>query len=203
MRGRSRPCAKQSRSHDICFPAHITPLIFLRILKTVHDQQAKVTWDQQYYYNLAQEKWKCCHFDLSGNTLSLPSRLLPKRGRGCQMSPICLESQGCHLILLYCLLSWSSAYSHCSLCLLFFFFSCLLAHSPDGFPQKILLFFFFYCVKRVSLLLLLVWLLFSSWEMTIGRWYVQHAAVWHLHIAFLRLHNIKKLFSIHSFNIKY
>ena len=36
-----------------------------------------------------------------------------KGGLGCPMSPTYLESQGCHLIPLYYLLSWSSAYSHC------------------------------------------------------------------------------------------
>ena len=33
----------------------------------------------------------------------------PKGGRGCLMSPPCLESQGCHLIPLFYLLSCSSA----------------------------------------------------------------------------------------------
>ena len=33
----------------------------------------------------------------------------PKGGRGCLMSPSCLESQGCYLIPLCCLLSCSSA----------------------------------------------------------------------------------------------
>ena len=37
------------------------------------------------------------------------------------MSPVCMESHGCHLIPLYYLISYSSAYSHCSLSL-----SCLL-----------------------------------------------------------------------------
>ena len=37
------------------------------------------------------------------------SRTPPKGGRGCLMSPPCLESQGCHLIPLCYLLSCSSA----------------------------------------------------------------------------------------------
>ena len=47
---------------------------------------------------------------------------LPKGGRECLMSPLCLEFQGCHLNPLYYLLSCSSAYSHCFFCLVFFFF---------------------------------------------------------------------------------
>ena len=42
-------------------------------------------------------------------TSSLPMRQPPKGGRGCLMSPPCLESQGCHLIPLCCRLSCSSA----------------------------------------------------------------------------------------------
>ena len=53
-------------------------------------------------------------------------QLTPKGGRGCRMSlsplppPPGLESQGCHLIQLYDLLSYSSAFSCCSCCLVFF-----------------------------------------------------------------------------------
>ena len=60
----------------------------------------------------------------------------PKGGRERLMFPPCLESQGCHLVPLYYLPSCSSAYPHGSFC--FVFFCCLLALSPDFFPQKIL-----------------------------------------------------------------
>ena len=29
---------------------------------------------------------------------------------------------------------------------------------------------------------LFVWLMFSGWEKTVGRWYVQHAAIWHWYL---------------------
>ena len=45
---------------------------------------------------------------------------VPEEGRGCLMPPPCLESQGCHLISLYYLLSCSSAPS-CHSVLSFFF----------------------------------------------------------------------------------
>ena len=44
-----------------------------------------------------------------------------KGGRECPMSSPCLESQGCHLIPLYYLLSCFSAWSCYSFCLFFFF----------------------------------------------------------------------------------
>ena len=47
---------------------------------------------------------------------------------------LCLESQGCHLIPLYCLLLVLLP-SPVSLFVLSFFF-CLLAHSPDFFPEN-------------------------------------------------------------------
>ena len=45
---------------------------------------------------------------------------VPEGSRGCLMSSTCFKSQGCHFIPLYYLLSCSSAYSHCSFCLLSF-----------------------------------------------------------------------------------
>ena len=59
-----------------------------------------------------------------------------KGGRGCLMSPPCLESQGCHLIPFYYLLSCSSAES----CYSYLFF-CLLALSATKIFQKILQYF--------------------------------------------------------------
>ena len=47
-----------------------------------------------------------------------------------------LESQGCHLIPLYYLLSCSSAYSHCSFCLIF------LSMPPCLFWLKIIIYFY-------------------------------------------------------------
>ena len=58
-----------------------------------------------------------------------------KGGLGCLMSPLCLESQGCHLIPLYYLLSSSSALSRHSFCHISFF-SCLLVHSHEPFPEN-------------------------------------------------------------------
>ena len=67
----------------------------------------------------------------------------PKGGLGCLMSPLCLESQGCHLIPLYYLLSRSSAYRCYFFCLIFFlflFFSACWSISLN-FSQKILQYF--------------------------------------------------------------
>ena len=65
----------------------------------------------------------------------------PKGGRGCLMSPPCLESQGCHLIPLCYLLSCSSASSCYPFCRIVF---CLLAHSSKLFTENSSIFF----VKR-------------------------------------------------------
>ena len=75
--------------------------------------------------------------------LTLPTS--PKERLGMSMStpppPPSLESQGCHLISLNYLPFCSSAYSHCSFCLVLFPF-CLLAHSPDFFaPENSSIFF--------------------------------------------------------------
>ena len=75
---------------------------------------------------------------------------------------------GLQLIPLYYLLSCFSAYSHGSFCLFFFL---LMAHSLDFFLSR--KFFNLFCLK----IGLLVWLLFSSYEIMIGRWYVQLAAI--------------------------
>ena len=58
----------------------------------------------------------------------------PKGGQGCLMSPPFLESQGCHLIPLYNLLS----FFFCVVLLLFlsYLFFCLLVHSPELFPEN-------------------------------------------------------------------
>ena len=61
----------------------------------------------------------------------------PKEGRGCLMFPSCLESQSCHQIPLFYLLSRSSTYSFCSLCLILFQ---LMTQSPDFFPKKMSIF---------------------------------------------------------------
>ena len=58
----------------------------------------------------------------------------PKGGWGClnsDVSPPCVESQGCHLSPLFFLLSCSSAHSHCSFCLVFF-----SAYWPIFLPLK-------------------------------------------------------------------
>ena len=69
----------------------------------------------------------------------------PKGGRGCLMSPPCLESRGCHLIPLCYLLSCSSAQSCYPFCLIVF---CLLALSSKLFPENFSIFF----VKRQAFL---------------------------------------------------
>ena len=61
-----------------------------------------------------------------------------KGGWGCLMSLTFLESQGCHLIPLSCLLSCFSASSSCSFCLIV----CLLmVHSPDFLQENSQIFF--------------------------------------------------------------
>ena len=64
-----------------------------------------------------------------------------KGGRGCLMSPPCLESQDCHLIPLCYLLSCSSAQSCYPFYLILF---CLLVLSSELFPENSSIFF----VKR-------------------------------------------------------
>ena len=66
---------------------------------------------------------------------SITSALAWKGGRVCLMSSPCLESQGCHLIPIYCLLSCSLP-NPITLSVLSFF--CLLVHYPDFFSRKIL-----------------------------------------------------------------
>ena len=63
-------------------------------------------------------------------------------GRGCLMSPPCLESQGCHLIPLYNLFSCSSAGSCYPFCLIFFFSACWPI-PLTFFPPKIVQYFLF------------------------------------------------------------
>ena len=94
----------------------------------------------------------------------------PKGGRGCLMSPPCLESLGCHWIPLYYLLSCSSAGS-------FYSFSCcffLLAHSPDFYPENSSMFFSFrdrlFCMAPVLQLGEVSWLVVCA--------ACQHAAIW-------------------------
>ena len=96
--------------------------------------------------------------------------LPPKGGRGCLMSPSCLESQGCHLIPLSCLLS-------CFLCLvLLLFLSChFSANGPFSFfPPKTL--------KYFSLRVRLFCMALVEQLGDDGRWYVQLAAVWHWYL---------------------
>ena len=61
------------------------------------------------------------------------SKQEPKGGRDLVMSLPCLESQGCHLIPSFYLLSCYAAQSCCSFC--FSFFVLLLAQSPAYFPE--------------------------------------------------------------------
>ena len=83
----------------------------------------------------------------------------------------CLESQGCQLIPLSYLLSCFSDQSSCAFCLVIFL---LMVCSPDFFSRELSNVFHlelgFYFI---------LWLLLSSQEIKVGRWYVQHAAVWH------------------------
>ena len=115
-----------------------------------------------------------CFSNLFSNVSSL------KGGRGCLMSPPCLEFHGRHLIPLYGLLSCSSAYSPRSFCLLFVF--CLLALSPVCCCCCCFVLFFLKILHYFSLRdsFFFVWLLFSNQEMVVNRWYVQHAAIWYL-----------------------
>ena len=89
----------------------------------------------KYYWPCCKYYWPCC-FDLvfinfGPKKMSL---IFPRKGgRGCPMSPPSLESQGCHSIPPYYLLSCSSAYSQYSFCLVFI---CLLAHFLDFFSGK-------------------------------------------------------------------
>ena len=69
-----------------------------------------------------------------------------REGRGCPMSPTCLESQGCHLIP-YTLLSLVFLPSPVTL-LFFLFFSLPQAHCPELFPENSSIFF----VKRKAFL---------------------------------------------------
>ena len=86
------------------------------------------------------------------------------------MALLCLESQGCHLIPLSCPISYFSAHTCCYFCPRLFPLS---AHSPDFFPQKILQYF---SLRDRPLL--------SSWEVIVGRWFVQLAALWHGYLLF-------------------
>ena len=65
----------------------------------------------------------------------------PTVGRGCLMSPSCLESQGCRLIPLSYLLSCFCCCCCCLCLVLLLFLSChfflLMVHSPDFFPWKL------------------------------------------------------------------
>ena len=72
-----------------------------------------------------------CQYSYNIKTVLAPPP--PKGGRGCLMSPPCLESQGCHLIPLCCLLSCSSAKSCYPFYLIFF---CLLVLSSELFSRK-------------------------------------------------------------------
>ena len=79
-----------------------------------------------------------CHCFPCGliDSQSNPHTHAPKGGRGCLMSPFCLESQGCHLISFSYLLSCVcvfSAWSSCFFCLVIFL---LMVHSPD-FSRKL------------------------------------------------------------------
>ena len=98
---------------------------------------------------------KSCHFVVVFGT--------PKGGRGCLMYPCCLESQGCHLILLSYRLS-------CFFCLvLLLFLSC---HFSANGPFSRLFFSRKLSNTFRSGLGLFVWHLLSSCEMIVGRWYV-------------------------------
>ena len=117
----------------------------------------------------------------SVHSLMLSSHLPLKGCWVCLMSSPCLESQSCHLIPLYYLLSCSSADYHCSFCLVF---TLLLTNPPDVFfspPTKF--------INIFPLEIGFVQLLFSSQEMIAGLWYAQHAAIGHWYPP-LCVHNI-------------
>ena len=61
-----------------------------------------------------------CLHPVSSVSLLIDSEGRPAMSDVFPMSPPCLESLGCHLTPLYSLLPCSSAYSHCSFCLVFF-----------------------------------------------------------------------------------
>ena len=119
-----------------------------------------------------------------------------KGGRGCLMSPPCLESQGCHLISLCYLLSCSAAkscYPFCLIIIIFFFF-CLLALSSKLFFQKILQYF---SLRERLFCMTPVWQLGEvSWSVVCAVWC--HMA---LVFAVMHLYNILYIFfiaSVHS-----
>ena len=99
------------------------------------DHKFRVIIGPQVKYTSAALQQGICALPLS---LSLST---PKGGRGCLMSPPCLESQGCHLIPLCYLLSCSSAESWYPFCLIVF---CQLALSSKLFLENSSIFF----VKR-------------------------------------------------------
>ena len=74
----------------------------------------------------------------------------------------------CHLIPLYHLLSCSSAESCYSV-------FCLLAYQPF-FPENSSTFF----ILRQAFYFRMA--PFNSYELLVGRWYVQHAAIWHCYL---------------------
>ena len=115
-----------------------TGLFFQYITKWLQD------WAVFSIHDKAIEDWDATGLDLTSGFLISTGELVqsgcnsPKGGRGCLMSPSCLESQGCHLIPLSYLLS-------CYFCLiLLLFLSChFSANGPVSwlFPQKTLKYF--------------------------------------------------------------
>ena len=114
----------------------------------------------------------------------------PKGGRGCLMSPLCLESESCHLIPLCCLLYCSSAKSCYPFYLVFF---CLLVLSSELFPENSSIFF----VKRYAFM-------YGSCFGEVS-WSVVCALCCHMTLVFavMLLYNILEFFiaSVHSFFI--
>ena len=119
-----------------------------------------------------------------------------KGGRGCLMSPPCLESQGCHLIPLCYLLSCSSAQSCYPFCFFNFIFLSFSACWPFllNFFQKILQYFSsrdrLFCVAPVQ-------------RLGEESWSVVCAACCHMTLVFAVMHlcNILEFFIafVHSF----
>ena len=86
------------------------------------------------------------------------------------MDPTCLKSQDCHLIPRNYLLSYVSAKSYYSFCLVIFL---LMVHSPDFFQENSQISF-----VKSQVFLFFYWLLLNSQEMVAGRCCVQLAAMW-------------------------
>ena len=86
-------------------PVHITD----RIHRATTVRQSCVNFNNLISITTQHSRVSVNRSQISLRLLSFNSQSPPKGGRGCLMSPPCLESQGCHLIPLFYLLSCSSA----------------------------------------------------------------------------------------------